>query len=319
MRVGWRQCRFRGEGARVRAARAARERKGVIGGKTLETGLPRARTCMRSARRSRARGVRVRSAFLGRFQAHAEALRQGRVRGRVGTADGGRARRAFGCRVSLCTGVHERVAAPRGAPYRRSRHRGGHRGCRMGNETEETNARDATGSRRLEDASTRGRYCRGARPLRRLVRLRLGKRVQKIDVTDCAARCERFGRAAVRGRRLAQWLGIVSGLSARRVVGPHEVGRRHLAEKRHLAARASKTERGAFAHACARLRVSTLHLSVVPPLRAPRGGDPRAPPASSRALVPARRPRPPPRVSRRRPRRDARALRPGHRRRPVAS
>ena len=136
--------------ARARAsaprARYRRERKGVIGGKTLETGVTARAHLYALGEAEPALEVCVCGVlFLGRFQAHAEALRQGRVRGRVGTADGGRARRAFGCRVSLCTGVHERVAAPRGAPYRRSRHRGGHRGVEW-EETEETNARDARGS-----------------------------------------------------------------------------------------------------------------------------------------------------------------------------
>ena len=165
----------RGRARPRRARRSRTERR--YRGKNPGNGGYRARAPV-CARRGGAcaRGVRVRSAFPWTLPGARGGASAGASSGRVGTADGGRARRAFGCRVSLCTGVHERVAAPRGAPYRRSRHRGGHRGVEW-EETEETDARDA---RVLSlDASTRGRYCRGARPSRQSRSLRLGKRVQK--------------------------------------------------------------------------------------------------------------------------------------------
>lgn len=210
--AGWTETASRTRRGRAPTRRARRSRmERRYSGETLETGVTARRAHLYALGEAEpALEVGVRGVLLlGLLQPHAEALGQGRARGRAGTADGGRARRASGCRVSLCSGVHERVAAPRGAPYRRSRHRGGHRGVEW-EDTDERDARDARGrqprrvdaravlSRHAPDPPVSGRY---AKP----------QFARKLDKT---ARPGFEMRSGTRGRArskvfLAQWLGIV--------------------------------------------------------------------------------------------------------------
>lgn len=228
--------------ARPRRARdIAANGKALSGEKPWKRGLPRARTCMRSARRS----LRSRCACAECFSLDASRRTRRRFgRGEFGGESGPPTVDAPAARSDVASASAPASTSESLLPA--GRHIDGRDtevGIAVSNGKRRKRRTRATRGVLSLDASTRGRYCRGARPSRQSRSLlRLGKRVQKkIDDSDKTARpgCERFGRAAVRGRRLAQWLGIVSV--------PQRMPRRRPARGRcrlrpgcHLAARARR-------------------------------------------------------------------------------
>lgn len=201
MRVGRRRRREHGEGARPRAARAAREWKGVIRGKPWKRGLRRAaRTCMRSARRS----LRSRLACAACFSLDSSSRTRRRLgRGELGGEPGPPTVDAPAARADVASASAPASTSESLLPA--GRHIDGRDtevGIAASNGKIRTRGTRATRGVVSLDASTRGRYCRGTRPTRqsRVVTRNHSSRGNLTRLRGQGSR-EIRGRAAVRGRR----------------------------------------------------------------------------------------------------------------------
>lgn len=151
--------------------------KALSGEKPWKRGLPRARTCMRSARRS----LRSRCACAECFSLDASRRTRRRFgRGEFGGESGPPTVDAPAARSDVASASAPASTSESLLPA--GRHIDGRDtevGIAVSNGKRRKRRTRATRGVLSLDASTRGRYCRGARPSRQSRSLRLGKRVQK--------------------------------------------------------------------------------------------------------------------------------------------
>ena len=180
--VGMREgCGSGGDGvanaARARALPPLANGKALSGEKPWKRGLPRARTCMRSARRS----LRSRCACAECFSLDASRRTRRRFgRGEFGGESGPPTVDAPAARSDVASASAPASTSESLLPA--GRHIDGRDtevGIAVSNGKRRKRRTRATRGVLSLDASTRGRYCRGARPSRQSRSLRLGKRVQK--------------------------------------------------------------------------------------------------------------------------------------------